>query len=184
MMFSFLVSGVGRLSRMDFEISGRSRANALGGLIISQSGVKRIAVTAAVTWYRGIRETFNLFDSNATDNFDRYYRNGSEDGQERLPLLYLKVSLIMDQVLCNNRKQKLCNYWFYLGPAGNIVMVYGRENINTLAAVLSANPPADLPLRLQVGALLIGRAVVTLVSGVASIDQVQSAFNVAFRVQR
>jgi hypothetical protein len=30
------------------EISGRSRANALGGLIISQSGVKRIAVTAAV----------------------------------------------------------------------------------------------------------------------------------------
>jgi hypothetical protein len=41
------------------------------------------------------------------------------------------------------------------------------------------NPPADLPLRLQVGALLIGRAVVTLVSGVASIDQVQSAFNVA-----
>jgi hypothetical protein len=44
-------------------------------------------------------------------------------------------------------------------------MVYGRENINTLAAVLSANPPADLPLRLQVGALLIGRAVVTLVSG-------------------
>jgi hypothetical protein len=34
-------------------------------------------------------------------------------------------------------------------------MVYGRENIN--AAVLSANPPADLPLRLQVGALLIGR---------------------------
>jgi hypothetical protein len=44
-------------------------------------------------------------------------------------------------------------------------MVYGRENINTLAAV-SANPPADLPLRLQVGALFIGR-VVTLVSGVA-----------------
>jgi hypothetical protein len=43
-----------------------------------------------------------------------------------------------------------------------------------------SNPPADLPLRLQVGALLIGRAVVTLVSGVASIDQVQSAFNVAF----
>jgi hypothetical protein len=28
-------------------------------------------------------------------------------------------------------------------------MVYGRENINTLAAVLSANPPADLPLRLR-----------------------------------
>jgi hypothetical protein len=32
--------GVGRLSRMDFEISGRSRAN--GRLIISQSGVKKL----------------------------------------------------------------------------------------------------------------------------------------------
>jgi hypothetical protein len=63
-------------------------------------------------------------------------------------------------------------------------MVYGRENINTLAAVLSANPPADLPLRLQVGALLIGRAVVTLVSGVASIDQYSQLLMLLFRVQR
>jgi hypothetical protein len=84
---------------MDFEISGRSRANALGGLIISQSGEKRIAVTAAVTWYRGIRETFNflilmLLILTGTTETDL------EDGQERLlKLLYLKVSLIMDQVL-------------------------------------------------------------------------------------
>jgi hypothetical protein len=76
MMFLILLVGVGRLSRMDFEISGRSRANALGGLLIISVGSKRIAVTTAVTWYRGIRETFNSFDSNA-DNFDRYYRNGS-----------------------------------------------------------------------------------------------------------
>jgi hypothetical protein len=71
----------------------------LGGLIISQSGVKRIAVTAAVTWYRGIRETLILIlmlliiltGTTETD---------LEDGQERLlKLLYLKVSLIMDQVL-------------------------------------------------------------------------------------
>jgi hypothetical protein len=61
-------------------------------------------------------------------------------------------------------------------------MVYGRENINTLAAV-SANPPADLPLRLQVGALLIGSCCYVSIRS-ASIDQVQSAFNVAFQVQR
>jgi hypothetical protein len=62
-------------------------------------GSKRIAA-AAVTWYRGIRETFNSFDSNATDNFDRYYRNGSGGWtREATKLLYLKVSLIMDQVL-------------------------------------------------------------------------------------
>jgi hypothetical protein len=57
-------------------------------------GSKRIAVTAAVTWYRGIRETFNSF--NATDNFDRYYRNGSGGWTKRLLKLYL---ILMDQVL-------------------------------------------------------------------------------------
>jgi hypothetical protein len=54
-------------------------------------------------------------------------------------------------------------------------MVYGRENINTLAAVLSANP-ADLPLRLQVGALLRKSCWYQELP----LDQVQSAFNVLF----
>jgi hypothetical protein len=51
---------------LEWTLKFQEEANALGGLIISQSGVK-IAVTAAVTWYRGIRETFNSFDSNATE---------------------------------------------------------------------------------------------------------------------
>jgi hypothetical protein len=38
-------------------------------------------------------------------------------------------------------------------------MVYG-ENINTLAVL--SNPPADLPLRLQVGALLIESCYVSI----------------------
>jgi hypothetical protein len=76
----------------------------LGGII--SVGSKRIAVTA-VTWYRGIRETFNSFDSNATDNFDRYYRNGSGGWTREATQLYLKVSLIMDQVLLQQWKQKL-----------------------------------------------------------------------------
>jgi hypothetical protein len=42
--------GVGRLSRMDFEISGRSRANALA-LIISQSGVKNCILLHLVQRY-------------------------------------------------------------------------------------------------------------------------------------
>jgi hypothetical protein len=132
-----------------------------------------------------VLENFNSFDSNATDNFDRYYRNGSGGWTREATQIAVPEGQFDNGsgTLATIGNRNFGNYWFYLGPAGNIVMVY-RENINTLAAVLSANPPADLPLRLQVGALLIGRAVVTLVSGVASIDQVQSAFNVAFRVQR
>jgi hypothetical protein len=88
----------GRGVRMDFEISGEE-ANALGGLIISQSG-KRIAVTAAVTWYRGIRELLIFLILMLLIILTGTTETDLEDGQERLlKLLYLKVSLIMDQVL-------------------------------------------------------------------------------------
>jgi hypothetical protein len=62
-------------------------------------------------------------------------------------------------------------------------MVYGRENINTLAAVLSANPPADtIKASSRCTAYRKSCCYVSIRS--CSIDQVQSAFNVAFRVQR
>jgi hypothetical protein len=86
---------------MDFEISGEKRTT-LGGLIF-QSGTKNYG-----NWLLGteVLETFNSFDSNATDNFDRYYRNGSGGWtREATKLLYLMVRWI--RYSCNNRKQKL-----------------------------------------------------------------------------
>jgi hypothetical protein len=112
------------------------------------------------TWYRGIRETFNSFDSNATDNFDRYYRNGSGGWTREATQIAVPEGQFDNGsgTLATIGNRNFGNYWFYLGQQ-EILLWFGRENINTLAAVLSANPPADLPLRLQVGALLIGRAV-------------------------
>jgi hypothetical protein len=69
---SFFCVEVGRLSRMDFEIWEKPR-NALGELIISQSE-QRMQLLLLLLGTRGIKK---FFDSNATDNFDRYYRNGS-----------------------------------------------------------------------------------------------------------
>jgi hypothetical protein len=103
--------GVGRLSRMDFEISGRSRANALGGLIISQSGVKKLQLLLLLLGTEVLEKLLILLILmlliilTGTTETDL-------DGQERLlKLLYLKVSLIMD-LLCNNRKQTLVTTGF------------------------------------------------------------------------
>jgi hypothetical protein len=81
---------------MDFEISGRSRANAWRADYISV-GNKKIAVTAAVTWYRGIRETFNFLILMLLIILTGTTETDLEDGQERL--LKCLISLIMDQVL-------------------------------------------------------------------------------------
>jgi hypothetical protein len=151
-------------------------------LIISQSGVKELQLLLLLLGTE-VLEKLLILDSNATDNFDRYYRNGSGGWTREATQIAVPEGQFDNGsgTLATIGNRNFGNYWFYR-PAGNIVMVYGRENINTLAAVLSANPPADLPLRLQVGALLIGRAVVTLVSGVAS--RSSTVCNVAFRVQR
>jgi hypothetical protein len=86
--------GVGRLSRMDFEISGRSRANAHGLIILSREKELQLLLLLLGT---EVLEKLLIF-SNATDNFDRLQKRIWR--MERLlKLLYLKVSLIMDQVL-------------------------------------------------------------------------------------
>jgi hypothetical protein len=83
---------------MDFEISG-SRANALGGLIISQSGVKELQLLLLLLGTE-VLETFNSLILMLLIILTGTTETDLEDGQERLlKLLYLKVSLIMDQVL-------------------------------------------------------------------------------------
>jgi hypothetical protein len=101
-----------------------------------------------------------------------------EDGQEATQIAVPEGQFDNGSgTLATIGNRNFSNYWFYLS-----VLWFMVEKTLIHLLLLSANPPADLPLRLQVGALLIGRAVVTLVSGAASVDQVQSAFNVAFRI--
>jgi hypothetical protein len=83
---------------MDFEISGRSRANAWRIDYISV-GVKRIAVTALLGT-EVLEKLLILLILMLLIILTGTTETDLEDGQERLlKLLYLKVSLIMDQVL-------------------------------------------------------------------------------------
>ncbi len=173
---------VGRLSRRNYEVDGRSRANALGGLIISETGTKNIGVTAGTTWLRGLRSAFSAFDSSGTDRFDRYYRDGvggftREATQSALPLnTYDDGTGVLATVGNNNR----ANYWIYLGPSNAILLVYGRGDFNSLAAAQAESPPNTLPLRLQVGALLLGRFITLRSGGTSSVELVETAFTQDF----
>lgn len=173
----------GRIARRNYEVDGRSRANALGGLIISESGTaKTVAVTSGVTWWRGLRETFAAFDSNAAGRFDRYYRNGGGGWTREAT-----QSLIPDGLWDNNSgtlqtitNNNFANYWFYLGPAGGVVMVYGRANHNSLALAAAEASPASLPLRLQVGGILLGRFTIQRSGASYTVVQTDSAFQFEF----
>lgn len=170
----------GRISRRNYEVDGRSRANTLGGLIISETGTRNVSVTAGTTWLRGVRDSFPGLDTAVSGSFDRYYRNGSggwtrEAAQTQTPNdNYDDGTGTLAALGVNNFGVR----WFYLGPANGIIMVYGRVDWNTLAQAETEAPPPDLPLRLQVGSILLGRIIYR--KGASSASTVVSAFTQAF----
>jgi hypothetical protein len=123
---------------MDFEISGRSRANAWRIDYISV-GNKKIAVTAAVTWYRGIRETFNFLILMLLIILTGTTETDLEDGQERLlKLLYLGQFDNGSGTLATIGNRNFGNYWFYLGQQ-EILLWFMVEK--TLIHLLLYYPP-------------------------------------------
>lgn len=170
----------GRLARRNYEVEGRSRAHQLGGLMLSESGTRNLAVTAGVTWLRGVRDTFAGLDTATAGTFDRYYRNGSsgwtrEVAQTQIPNDGWDDGSGSVIPLGNNN---FGARWFYLGPGDGIVMIYGRGDHNTLAAAEAEAAPATLPPRLQIGSLLLGRIIYR--KGLSSAASVSSAFTQAF----
>jgi hypothetical protein len=61
MMFLILVEELEGC--LEWTLKFQEAEQTLGGLIISQSGTKKFAVTAAVTWYRGLEKLLILDSS-------------------------------------------------------------------------------------------------------------------------
>ena len=170
----------GRILRQHYETDGRIRADELGGLIISESGTRNLEVTTGVTWLRGVRSVFSGLDTSVSGTFDRYYRDSPsgwivEAGETQVPNDNYDDGSGTLAPLTNNRYGVR---WFYLGPSSGIVMVYGRGNYTSLSLAEAETPPPDLPLRLQVGSLLLGRMV--YLKGAASASSVSTSFEVTF----
>jgi hypothetical protein len=172
--------GVGRLLRRNYEVDGRSRANQIGGLQLGESGTRNVVVTSGVTWLRGLREVFASFDTSSAGSFDRYYQDNPtgwkiEPGETQFPNTTYDDGSGTLQTLTNNR---FGVYWFYLGPAGGIAMIYGRGNYINVAQAQTEGAPAEVPLRLQTGSLLLGRIIIEKDASSASL--IESAFTTLF----
>ena len=166
-----------------YEVEGRARANELGGLILSESGVKHLAVTTGVTWLRGERTVFPALDTNVIGGFDRHYRDGvggwiNEEDATVLPEGTWDNGTGILATLVNGH---FATYWFYLGSSSVVHMVYGRGDHPTVAEAEGELIPGDLPLSLQEGAMILGRIVMYKDGGgIVSVQQVDSAFSSTF----
>lgn len=157
-----------------------SRDNRSGGIVLSNTGTRNVAVTSGQLLSRMGEFAISAIDTSASGRFDLYYRDGATG--------FTKVSA---QTQWNNTNYDdgdgtlgaipalgYASIWFYLMIDGSLAAQYGRATYTTLAGALNDAVPSSAPDRIVKGGLLIGRFVIQAAG--SSPTTTQSAFGTSF----
>ena len=155
-----------------YETDPLQRANRLGGLILGETGTRRVTVTGGELYDRVNEFVINSIDTTPVgDTFDSYSSGGLEStGNTQWDNLNYDNS----GTLTNLGANKYANLWFYVESDGDLVNVYGTAQHNNIGSALSEGIPVTIPDRLTVHGKLIGRIVFK--QGGATAEEVQSVF--------
>lgn len=156
------------------------RDNAVGGLIVGETGTRNITVSAGRLWSRLNDYDYPAIDTSGSDTFDAYYRNGS-GGFTRIAAQTQWPNTQYDDgtgVLATLGSNKYAVLWWYAETDGDLVMVYGREQHNNASDAELESVPDTLPERLSKSAVLAARLVFN--EGDATALFISSAFSTVF----
>ncbi|KKN84452.1 hypothetical protein LCGC14_0289140 [marine sediment metagenome] len=159
-----------------------ARDKEVGGIIFSESGTRRVVVSAGQLW-RGLTAfVIGALDTDpggAADTFDEYSSQGKENtGIAQWPnTLYDNGSGGTGslQTMGNN---KWANLWWYIELDTELVMVYGTAQYNTRTEAENEDIPSTLPDRLQVHGILAARFIFQ--KSAATAAEILSAFDTPF----
>jgi hypothetical protein len=147
------------------------RADREGGIIIGETAVRRITVTAGTLWDRLNDFPITAINTGAGDSFDSYL--GS--------VLDTAGATQWDNINYNNGgvktalgANKYANLWFYITAANALIMVYGTAEHNNVASAQAETPPTVIPLRVESHGRIIGRLLFK--KSDATAVQIDSAF--------
>lgn len=173
-------SGIHWTQHMLEEVFSIRRADRLGGILLGETGTRKITVSAGEL-YLGLNEhEIDAINTNTGDTFDAYYRNGSGGwtkvaAQTDWPNTQYDNGSGTLQTLTNNRWGTL---WFYVELDGELTMLYGTSNATSQANAETESAPGSIPPRLLDHAVLAGRFIFQ--KSAATAAAIQSAFSVAF----
>lgn len=157
-----------------FETLPFKRADRIGGLIIGETGVQQITVTAGEIYDLTNEFIIPAIDTSVSGGFDTY---------AGLTLFASGTTQWDDQNYNNGvtivplAANKWGTLWWYLEADGKLVMNYGIVEHNTQAAADLEPEPPIRPVRVQVHGTLIGRTVFQKSAGTGDF---QSAFVTQF----
>jgi len=155
----------------------------VGGLILSVTGTRNIAVTAGTIWATLDEVDFAGIDTNVSGTVEYYwYKAGTgwqvSDVTQYSVTQWNDVTQTTLQTMDNN---KYCNVWVY-GEMNNgtpgVALVYPQAQYNTAAEAEIVESPSNLPVHIREIGLLVGRIIIK--KSVDAPIAVESAFTNVF----
>jgi len=168
------------IERFD-SIATVSRDNRVGGITLSSSGTRNVAVTAGTLLARMSEVTVPALDTSVTGSFDAYYRNGSGGWTKESASTQWENTKYDDGsgTLATMTALFYSSRWFYRMTDGSVVMIYGQSQNTALAVILGNDaPPSSVPDRVFKEGLLIGRFIFQ--KSASAPATTQSAFGTSF----
>lgn len=167
------------IERLD-SLAVIARDNRLGGLVISNTGTRNVAVTAGALLGRMSEFTISALDTSAASTFIAYYRDGSGGWTRQTGQTQWNNSQYDDGsgTLASLTALTYTSRWFYLMTNGSLAEVYGQSQDLDLSDILAEGAPASVPDRISKMGLLIGRFIIRASGTTPAVTQ--TAFGTAF----
>ena len=156
------------------------RDNRVGGLILSNTGTRNVAVSAGALLSRMSEFTITAINTSTVNNFDAYYRDGAGGWTKESAATQWNNSQYDDGsgTLASLTALNYTSRWFYVQADGSLAMLYGQAQYATLAAALNDATPSTVPDRILRQGILIGRFIIQASGSTPSVTQ--TAFGTTF----
>ena len=173
---------IGAINARLYSTLPLARDERLGGLIIGETGTRKITLSGGALWDRGTKFSIDAITTAAGGVFSTWYRDASTGFVETENVTDWPNTKYDDGsgtlATVTSSPARYANLWWYLSTEGKLAMVYGR-NVYTTAALAAAGPvPTTLPLPLWTHYRLIART--TFVGSGATFTAIDSAFTNTF----
>ena len=139
------------------------RDEEVGGLIISVTGTRNLAMTGGTIWCRLNENAILGFDSSVTGTFDAYYRDGAGgyaefNGQTQYNITHWDDGTGILDTISNNQYAVL---WVWVNTAsGKPSVIYPQATYPSSAGAEAESIPSTFPSMWYKGGLIIGRIII------------------------
>lgn len=138
------------------------RDNRTGGLILSNTGTRNVAVTAGILLSRMSEFTISALDTSGSSTFDAYYRDGVGGWTKQASATQWNNSQYDDGDggLATLTVLAYTSRWFYVMSDGSLAMLYGQAQDLDFSDILDESTPSSAPDRITKQGVLIGRFII------------------------